>query len=126
MSGDEEVQALIRVDGRVQGVYYRASAQEKAQSLGLHGYVRNTSDGRVELRARALAFDPLDALLQPVATLLREPAGAEEDRERDHRDPRTERPRLAVRSVRRSSDRNRSGVDWHGHLLSLPAVSAEG
>lgn len=52
MSRDEEVQALVRVDGRVQGVYFRASAQERARELGLHGYVRNTSDGRVELRAR--------------------------------------------------------------------------
>lgn len=39
------------VSGLVQGVFYRASAGEQAQRLGLTGFVRNTPDGRVELVA---------------------------------------------------------------------------
>lgn len=37
----------IRVSGRVQGVWYRAGAQHKAQELGLTGFARNESDGTV-------------------------------------------------------------------------------
>lgn len=39
------------ISGRVQGVYYRASTEQKAVSLGLTGYARNLSDGRVEVVA---------------------------------------------------------------------------
>ena len=36
------------ISGRVQGVFFRSSTQDKAASLGLSGWVRNTSDGNVE------------------------------------------------------------------------------
>ena len=39
------------VQGLVQGVFFRASTQQTAQRLGLTGWVRNSSDGHVELLA---------------------------------------------------------------------------
>lgn len=39
------------VSGRVQGVFFRASSQRRAQELGLTGYARNLTDGRVEIYA---------------------------------------------------------------------------
>jgi acylphosphatase len=39
------------VSGRVQGVYYRASARAKAQELGIRGHARNLPDGSVEVLA---------------------------------------------------------------------------
>ncbi len=39
------------ISGKVQGVSYRASAADKATTLGLTGYARNLPDGRVELVA---------------------------------------------------------------------------
>jgi acylphosphatase len=37
------------VSGRVQGVYYRASAQQRARAAGIAGHARNLDDGRVEV-----------------------------------------------------------------------------
>jgi len=39
------------VHGRVQGVFFRASARERAGSLGLGGWVRNLPEGTVEVYA---------------------------------------------------------------------------
>jgi len=39
------------VSGRVQGVYYRASAQQRARTAGITGHARNLADGRVEVLA---------------------------------------------------------------------------
>jgi acylphosphatase len=42
---------LFRVSGRVQGVFFRASTREKAESLGLTGYAVNLDNGDVEVLA---------------------------------------------------------------------------
>jgi acylphosphatase len=42
----------IVVEGRVQGVFYRATAQREARRLGVTGYARNLPDGRVEIVAQ--------------------------------------------------------------------------
>lgn len=39
------------VSGKVQGVWFRASTKNEADRLGLKGWVRNLSDGRVEVFA---------------------------------------------------------------------------
>lgn len=41
----------IRVRGKVQGVFYRASTVTKAQQLGVKGFVRNEPDGSVYIEA---------------------------------------------------------------------------
>ena len=40
-----------RVAGRVQGVFYRATAARRAQELAIRGYARNLPDGCVEVLA---------------------------------------------------------------------------
>ena len=43
--------ARFFVAGKVQGVWFRASAREQAVRLGLRGYATNLEDGRVEVLA---------------------------------------------------------------------------
>jgi len=38
----------VRILGRVQGVFFRAEAQQRAESLGVAGWIRNAEDGSVE------------------------------------------------------------------------------
>lgn len=65
--------ALVR--GRVQGVGFRYHARAQARSLGLAGWVRNRSDGQVELRFEGPRED-----LDPFTDWLRRgPAGARVD-----------------------------------------------
>jgi acylphosphatase len=56
------------VSGRVQGVGFRWWVRSRALELGLTGYARNTTDGRVEVvaeGARQDCADLLDALRGP-------------------------------------------------------------
>jgi acylphosphatase len=48
---EEKIGIHCFVSGLVQGVWYRASTQEQAVALGITGWARNLSDGRVEVRA---------------------------------------------------------------------------
>jgi len=41
----------IVIKGRVQGVYFRASAKDVADEMGVTGWVKNTEDGDVEIMA---------------------------------------------------------------------------
>jgi len=53
----------VKVSGTVQGVYYRASARREGALRGLRGWVRNLSDGSVELRLQGRA-EAVDAMLE--------------------------------------------------------------
>ncbi len=44
----DRVRAHVRVSGRVQGVYFRAYAEDEAAFRKVGGWIRNAPDGRVE------------------------------------------------------------------------------
>ena len=47
----------VTVKGRIQGVAYRASTQQKATRLGITGYIRNVSGNEVEVLAQGSEND---------------------------------------------------------------------
>lgn len=63
----------IIVTGKVQGVFYRATAKKMADILGLAGYVKNQPDGSVFIEAEG---DP-DMLVRLIQWCHHGPDGAE-------------------------------------------------
>ena len=57
---------IFRVEGRVQGVWFRDSTRREASALGITGYARNMPDGSVEVLAcgNPAALDSLAAWLE--------------------------------------------------------------
>ena len=62
----------VLVEGRVQGVFYRVSAREKALALGVEGWVRNRQEGQLEI----MALGPEAALSDFLAWCREGPQGA--------------------------------------------------
>jgi acylphosphatase len=64
--GSTEVKAqalLVRIEGHVQGVGFRAWTLSEARSLGLAGWVRNEADGTVTARIEG-AQERVDRMLE--------------------------------------------------------------
>lgn len=68
------------IQGRVQGVGFRWFVQREASEIGLHGWVRNTEDGDVEVVAAGETQD----LTELRASLKRGPRGYRVDRVIEH------------------------------------------
>lgn len=49
--GARRLRVRAVVAGRVQGVYFREGCRREAEALGVTGWVRNRSDGSVEIEA---------------------------------------------------------------------------
>ena len=47
-----EIGRKLHIHGEVQGVFYRACSAEMARALGMRGWVRNRTDGTVEMLVR--------------------------------------------------------------------------
>ena len=62
----------LLIKGKVQGVFYRATAKDMAQALDLKGWVKNTSEGDVE----ALATGSENAIHQFIEWCKKGPAKA--------------------------------------------------
>lgn len=71
-----EAARRVRISGRVQGVYFRASAAERAIALSLRGYAQNRPDGSVLV----LAAGSPEALAKLIAWLQKGPPMARVDK----------------------------------------------
>ena len=72
---DSTVRAHILIEGRVQGVGYRAFVYKNAIRQGLSGWVQNLSDGRVELEVQG----PRESIDLFLAALKKGPSLAQVD-----------------------------------------------
>jgi acylphosphatase len=69
------VRIHVWIRGRVQGVFFRAEARARAESLGLAGWIRNAIDGSVEA-----VFEGDDARVRSMVEWCRRgPSGARVD-----------------------------------------------
>lgn len=57
------LQAYWKVQGRVQGVGFRAATVQEAESLSVSGWIRNLPDGSVEVMADGLA-ESVESLIE--------------------------------------------------------------
>jgi acylphosphatase len=76
MERESEDRRAFRVVGRVQGVGFRWWARRTAIELGLHGWVRNESDGSVVVHASGGS----EALARLAEALRRGPTASRVDR----------------------------------------------
>lgn len=72
MAGSMLAARRILIGGRVQGVGFRLFAEERALIEGVHGWVRNLPDGRVEVRLEG----DVESVDRVERALRRGPAGA--------------------------------------------------
>ena len=72
MKTSDRLSLRVKVEGRVQGVWFRGWTIEQARARGLDGWVRNRSDGSVE----ALFSGPAADVLAMVAACRRGPPAA--------------------------------------------------
>lgn len=70
-----QVARRLLISGRVQGVGFRYFIEARARAEGVHGWVRNLSDGRVEV----LVEGDEDGVNRVEAAARRGPGGAEVD-----------------------------------------------
>lgn len=84
----------IDVDGRVQGVFFRASTRKRARKWGLTGYVKNMPDGTVHIEAEG----PKDKLKKLLDFARKGPRLARVDKvEKRYSEPKGEFPDFRVR-----------------------------
>jgi acylphosphatase len=43
-----KIKLKVIISGKVQGVFFRVNTKNKAEQFGVNGWVKNTSDGKVE------------------------------------------------------------------------------
>ncbi len=85
----------VMIEGRVQGVGYRAWCAEEAQSRGLSGWVRNVKDGGVE----AVFSGPSDSVVDMLDVLWQGPSFARVSLVRDLEPAEPESGAFAVRET---------------------------